>query len=194
MSTGIVIAIIALAVLLVLIAGAVWMTMRRRHLRQRFGPEYDRALDADGGDRLTAERELRAREQRHRKLDIKELPPGARERYAEEWKGAEERFVDQPRQSVDEADHLVTQLMGDRGYPTDGYEQQVRDLSVEHAGTLEHYRAAHEVNARNKDGRATTEELRGAMVHYRALFKELLGDSRRAEHHHQHRGTRYGAA
>ncbi|MFD5429227.1 hypothetical protein [Streptomyces sp. NPDC127084] len=187
MSTGTFIGIIiAVAVVLVLIAVAVGMAMRRRHLRQTFGPEYERAVEADGGSRRTAERELRAREQRHRGLDIRELPPAARERYAVEWKGAEERFVDQPRQSVDEADHLVTQLMGERGYPTDGYEQQVRDLSVEHASTLEHYRVAHEVNVRNQDGTATTEELRGAMVHYRALFQELLGN--------QNRGTRYGAA
>ncbi|WP_338676065.1 hypothetical protein V1460_26165 [Streptomyces sp. SCSIO 30461] len=187
MSTGTVVAIvIALAVLLALVVMVSRLTMRRRRLRQRFGPEYDRAVETDGAGRRSAERELHAREQRHRALDIRELPPEARERYTMEWKSAEERFVDQPRQSVDDADHLVTRLMGDRGYPTDGYEQQVRDLSVEHANTLEHYRAAHEVNVRNQDGSATTEELRGAMVHYRTLFRELLGN--------QQRDTRYGAA
>ncbi|MER6996405.1 hypothetical protein [Streptomyces sp. NPDC000410] len=174
MSTETLIAIIVpIAVLLILIALGLWLAMRRRHLKERFGPEYDRTMEAEDS-RHAAERDLRSREQRHRKLDIRELPPGARDRYAEEWKGAEEHFVDQPGRSVDDADRLVTQLMRDRGYPTEGYDQMLRDLSVEHGRTLEHYRAAHEVNVRNQDGRATTEELRGAMVHYRALFQELL--------------------
>ncbi|TLQ46607.1 hypothetical protein [Streptomyces marianii] len=177
MSTGTLIAVIVLiVVVLLLIAVGAWLTIRRRHLRERFGSEYDRTVES-GDSRRAAERELRSREQRHRDLDIRELPPEARDRYSAEWTGVQERFVDDPSRCVDDADRLVTRLMSDRGYPTEGYEQQLRDLSVEHGGTLEHYRAAHDVGLRNREGRATTEELRGAMVHYRALFQELLGDS-----------------
>ncbi|MGW1881873.1 hypothetical protein [Streptomyces sp. NPDC001970] len=176
MSTGTLIAIIvALAVLLILIAVGVWLAMRRRRLQERFGPEYDRTVQTEDS-RHSAERDLRSREQRHQDLDIRQLPAEARARYAEEWKHAEQHFVDAPGTSVDDADRLVTRLMSDRGYPTEGYDQQLRDLSVEHGRTLEHYRAAHDVGIRNRESRATTEELRGAMVHYRALFQELLGD------------------
>ncbi|MEU4130252.1 hypothetical protein [Streptomyces wuyuanensis] len=176
MSTGTLIAIIVtIVVVLLLIAVGAWLVTRRRHLRERFGPEYDRTVES-GDSRRAAERELRSREQRHRDLDIKELPAEAKDRYSAEWNAVQERFVDEPSRCVDDADRLVTRLMSDRGYPTEGYEQQLRDLSVEHGSTLEHYRAAHDVGMRNRDGRATTEELRGAMVHYRALFQELLGD------------------
>ncbi|MEI5009719.1 hypothetical protein ACIOWI_03475 [Streptomyces sp. NPDC087659] len=177
MSTGTLIAIIVtIVVVLLLIAVGAWLvTRRRRHLQERFGPEYDRTVES-GDSKRAAERELRSREQRHRDLDIRELPAEARDRYSAEWNGVQERFVDEPSRCVDDADRLVTRLMSDRGYPTEGYEQQLRDLSVEHGNTLEHYRAAHDVGLRNREGRATTEELRGAMVHYRALFQELLGD------------------
>ncbi|MFD3495827.1 hypothetical protein ACFWWB_35545 [Streptomyces sp. NPDC058690] len=172
MSSGIVIAIIVVVVLIVLAVG-VWMAVRRRHLRERFGPEYERAVEA-GDSRTAAERDLRAREQRHDDLDLKPLPSSARQQYAQEWNSVQEHFVDRPQEAVGEADQLVTRLMKERGYPTEGYEQQVKDLSVEHGRTLEHYRAAHEVNARAGGQQTTTEELRGAMVHYRALFDDLL--------------------
>lgn len=176
MSTGTLIAIIAvIAVLLIIIGTGIWLAMRRRRLQEQFGPEYERTVEADDS-RLTAERELSSRKQRHKDLDIRELPAGARERYSTEWKGVEEHFVDEPGRSVDDADRLVTRLMSDRGYPTEGYDQQLQDLSVEHGRTLEHYRAAHDIGLRNRNGRATTEELRGAMLHYRTLFQELLGD------------------
>ncbi|MEU9414457.1 hypothetical protein [Streptomyces sp. NPDC051000] len=172
MSTTTLVAIIAALVLIALIAG-VWAFSRRRHLRQQFGPEYDRTVEAEGG-RMAADRELRAREQRHDTLDIKELPAERRAQYTDEWRDVQERFVDRPEASVAQADELVTRLMRERGYPADGYQGQVRDLSVEHGRTLEHYRAAHEINLRGSGAEATTEELRGAMVHYRALFEELL--------------------
>ncbi|AWI27910.1 hypothetical protein E3E14_04100 [Streptomyces sp. ICN441] len=175
MSTGTLIAIIVpIVVVLLLVAVAVRLAGRRRRLRERFGPEYDRTVES-GDSRRAAERELRSREERHADLDIRELPAEARDRYAAEWTAVQERFVDEPSRCVDDADRLVTRLMSDRGYPTEGYEQQVRDLSVEHGDTLEHYRSAHDIGLRNREGRATTEELRGAMVHYRALFQELLG-------------------
>ncbi|MEU3980967.1 hypothetical protein AB0F77_12740 [Streptomyces sp. NPDC026672] len=179
MSTGTLLAIIIpVVVVLVLAAVAVALLSRRRRLRERFGPEYERTVE--GADsRRAAERELRERERRHDALDIKPLPTDARERYAREWSGVQEEFVDRPRDAVHDADRLVTSLMHDRGYPTEDFDQQMRDLSVEHGSTLEHYRAAHEVEARAHGDRTTTEQLRGAMVHYRALFDELLSDDGR---------------
>ncbi|MEU2391804.1 hypothetical protein [Streptomyces sp. NPDC007369] len=164
--------IVAAVIVLVLIGVGLWAMSRRRHLKERFGPEYERTVEEAGG-RLTADRELRSRERRHDALQIRELPPDLRQQYSQDWSRVQERFVDRPESAVAEADSLVTRLMRERGYPTEGYEQQLQDLSVEHGRTLEHYRDAHAVQARG-NGHATTEELRGAMVHYRALFDELL--------------------
>lgn len=178
MSTNLLIAIIVVAaVLLVALTSVLWMLARRRHLRERFGPEYERAVE-ERGDPRSAERDLRAREVRHDHLDIKALSPARRNQYADEWSGVQKQFVDRPERSVVQADELVTRLMGERGYPTEGYEDRLRDLSVEHGRTLEEYRAAHAAKVRSSAGEATTEELRGAMVHYRALFEELLADQR----------------
>ncbi|MBT2386348.1 hypothetical protein [Streptomyces sp. ISL-11] len=178
MSLITIIIIAALLVLLVCTVTAWTLTARRRKLRERFGPEYERTVEAEDS-RRAGERELRERQERHDALDIKPLPAPVRDRYAEDWSRVQERFVDRPDDAVHEADRLVTTLMGERGYPTEGYEQQLKDLSVEHGRTLEHYRAAHEVNDRSSHHQATTEELRGAMVHYRALFEELLHDGDR---------------
>ncbi|MFF8424892.1 hypothetical protein ACF07Y_06985 [Streptomyces sp. NPDC016566] len=180
MSTGTLLAIIIpIVVLLALAAVAVSLVMRRRHLRERFGPEYERTVEGSDG-RLAAERELREREKRHDSLDIKPLPSVSRNRYAQEWSSVQEEFVDRPEEAVHDADRLVTSLMHDRGYPTEGFDQQMKDLSVEHGRTLEHYRAAHDVEALSGRSQATTEQLRGAMVHYRALFNELLSDGGQA--------------
>lgn len=183
MSTGTLLAIIIpIVVVVALAAVAVTLLMRRRHLRERFGPEYQRTVEASDSP-LAADRELKAREKRHDALDIKPLPPVSRDHYTREWTHVQEEFVDQPEHAVHDADRLVTSLMHERGYPTEGFEQQVKDLSVEHGRTLEHYRAAHEVESLSTRSRATTEQLRGAMVHYRALFEELLSDGGgRAQH------------
>ncbi|MEV7571273.1 hypothetical protein [Streptomyces tanashiensis] len=177
MSTGTILAIvIPVVVVLAVIAVAIVLNMRRRkRLRERFGPEYDRTVD-DAGSKRAAEYDLGTREKRHEALDIKPLSSGARERYSDRWRGVQEEFVDRPEGAVHDADRLVSSLMHERGYPTEGFEQQTRDLSVEHGHTLEHYRAAHEINTLSSSQQATTEQLRGAMVHYRALFDELLSD------------------
>lgn len=167
--------IVAVVVVLALVALAMWTMARRRHLRERFGPEYERTVEAKHS-RGAAARDLRAREERHETLEIRPLPSTVRDRYARDWTSVQEHFVDSPDQAVGEADRLVTTLMSERGYPTDSYEQQKRDLSVEHSRTLEHYRIAHEINARAGGRDTSTEELRSAMVHYRALFEELLHD------------------
>ncbi|MGW0765850.1 hypothetical protein [Streptomyces sp. NPDC002676] len=176
MSTGTLLAIIIPIVVVVALAFvAVLLLMRRRRLRERFGPEYERTVEGSDS-RMAAERELRAREKRHDSLEIKPLPSASRDRYTREWSSVQEEFVDRPEDAVHDADRLVTSLMHERGYPTEGYEQQMKDLSVEHGRTLEHYRAAHEVESLTTHSRATTEQLRGAMVHYRALFDELVSD------------------
>ncbi|PRX98613.1 hypothetical protein [Allonocardiopsis opalescens] len=174
-TVGIVIITVVLTLVAVAaIALVVRPRMRSRHLQRTFGPEYDRVVE-DADDRRSAERELAERERRHADLDLRPLDPETRESYRDEWMRVQERFVDEPAESVLEADRLVTSLMTERGYPTADYEQRLADLSVEHGHTLQRYRAAHDITTRA--GRpASTEERREAMVHYRALFEELLDD------------------
>jgi hypothetical protein len=163
--------VIALAVLAVLL-----MRNRRSHqLQDDFGPEYGRVV-ADRGDRREAEAELSERRERRAKLEIRELDPDVRERYAERWAAAQRRFVDEPGPAVGEADALVSEVMRERGYPvSDDFEQRAADVSVDHPVVVEHYRAAHGLSVRAVRGNAGTEDLRQAMVHFRALFDELLG-------------------
>ncbi|WP_367130771.1 hypothetical protein [Saccharothrix sp. HUAS TT1] len=178
MSTGAIIGVVV-AVLVVLAAIAVLakFLMQRKRLRSKFGPEYERALEHNGS-RMAAERELAEREREHSKLELRALNAVTRESYARNWTRVQEQFVDEPNEAVSQADHLVTDLMAERGYPTEGYEHQEKLLSVEHARTLDHYREAHSIVERQERGEATTEDLRNAMVHYRTVFEDLLGDRR----------------
>ncbi|MGI5215019.1 hypothetical protein [Plantactinospora sp. CA-290183] len=170
---------IALIILVVLAAAAavvlVLIASRRRALRTKFGPEYERAV-AEQQTRAAAERELRERERRHAELTLTPLSAEARGRYAAEWEEIQARFVDSPAEAVGAADEVVTRLITERGYPTGDYDDRLAQLSVEHARTLGHYRDAHEIHLRNQRGEASTEQLRQAVVHYRALFTDLLGE------------------
>ncbi|MFC4535696.1 hypothetical protein [Sphaerisporangium dianthi] len=171
------VAVVVAAVVAILAVGYFLVQQqRRRRLQERFGPEYERTV-RERENRREAEQELIEREQRHAKLDIRPLSSDSRSTYAKKWTEVQERFVDAPGFAVTEADHLVTAVMADRGYPTEGFEQQVSDLSVAHGQTLDHYRKAHEISSRAARREASTEELRQAMVHYRALFQELLEDT-----------------
>jgi len=174
MSSAEIVVIVVVIIVLLAIGFAVWQASRRRALRQRFGPEYDRVV-SEQDSRSAAERELRERERRHAELDLKPLSEESRASYAASWEEIQAQFVDAPNDAVSAADHLVTRLIAERGYPTDNDEEKLATLSVEHARTLEHYRDAHEINLRNEKGEASTEELRQAVVHYRALFADLLG-------------------
>jgi len=174
MSTGAIIGIVVVLVVLAVIAVLLNKYLQRRRLQDKFGPEYDRAVEGSD-NRTTAERELLDRQKKHAELEVKELSPQARDSYARHWTRIQEQFVDAPAGAVAEADVLVTDLMSERGYPTEGYEKQAELLSVEHSSTLEHYRSAHEISQRDEAGDATTEDLRNAMVHYRTLFQDLLG-------------------
>ncbi|GIJ27496.1 hypothetical protein Vqi01_26580 [Micromonospora qiuiae] len=171
--TQIVVTVLVVLLVAAVVAAAV-VAGRRRALRQRFGPEYDHVV-AERDSRGEAERELRDRERRHAELQLVPLTPDARARYAEAWEELQVRFVDSPAETVGQADELVTRLIADRGYPTGDFSDQIAHLSVEHARTLSHYRDAHEISLRNSQGEASTEELRQAVVHYRALFADLLG-------------------
>ncbi|PGH42466.1 hypothetical protein GA0070622_1711 [Micromonospora sediminicola] len=172
--TQVVVIVIVVAVIAALVALAV-VANRRRALKQRFGPEYDRVV-AEQDSRGAAERELRERERRHAELELTPLSPESRARYAAAWEEIQVRFVDSPAETVGDADELVGHLIAERGYPTGDFSDQIAHLSVEHARTLTHYRDAHEIRQRNERGEAGTEDLRQALVHYRALFADLLGE------------------
>ncbi|MFC4072179.1 hypothetical protein [Actinoplanes subglobosus] len=170
----IVLIVVVLLVLAAIVVGV--QAARRRRLRQTFGPEYDRVV-ADTGNRTEAEKELLERTKRHAQLELKPLSPESRARYSAAWEEVQIRFVDDPQEAVTTADELVTRLIAERGYPTGDYDERLADLSVEHAATLEHYRSAHDISTRSRDGQAETEDLRQALVHYRALFADLLGEN-----------------
>jgi hypothetical protein len=172
-STQIAVIVIVAVVVLLLIVGAVFLG-RRRALRSRFGSEYDRVV-AESDTRSDAEHELRERERRHAELELRPLDDAARERYASAWEEIQIQFIDAPEQAVGRADAIVTELLAERGYPTGEFDQHVALLSVEHARTLDHYRKGHEINQAIERGEATTEDSRQALVHYRALFADLLG-------------------
>lgn len=168
-------AVIAVVALLLLAAIAWRWTQRNRStaLQERFGPEYERTVE-EADSRKEAEQELREREERREELDVRPLAPGARDRYLRSWEQLQARFVDDPARSVSEADELIQEVMRERGYPVDDFEQRAADLSVDHSELVENYRAAHGIARKHVHGEADTEELRQALVHYRSLFDELL--------------------
>lgn len=168
--------LIGIAVLIVIVALLVIRKRRSEQLKQRFGPEYDRLVKEHGGT-SRAEAVLAEREKRVEKFSIRPLPPGERERYASEWANVQKRFVDDPAFAVTEADALVTKVMNARGYPMGDFEQRAADISVSYPAVVQNYRSARVVVIRNGSGKATTEDLRQAMVHYRSLFDELLAST-----------------
>jgi hypothetical protein len=175
--------IVVIIVIALVAAGLYFMRQRQsQQLQEGFGPEYERTLEERGGDRREAEAELRERKERRQEFEVRELEPAARDRYAERWRTAQRRFVDEPAPAVGEADALVIEVMRDRGYPVaDEFDQRAADVSVDHPEVVEHYRAAHDISGRATAGEASTEDLRQAMVHFRALFVELLGTDETGE-------------
>lgn len=169
----IVVAVIIIAVLIV--AAVLWSRSRRsEHLKDRFGREYDRTLEAKG-DRGKAEAELAEREKRVEKLDIRPLSPDERREFGQRWTDVQARFVDDPPRAVAFADALLGDVMKARGYPVSDFEQRAGDISVDHPVVVEHYHKAHDIAVRHERGEASTEDLRQAMIHYRALFDNLVG-------------------
>jgi hypothetical protein len=169
--------IIGFAVLVV--AGIVaWYSLRKRRtekLRAQFGAEYERAVKEDGG-RRHAEAGLKERTARVESLNIRPLAAGDRARFVESWSRVQARFVDGPGGAVTEADQLLRDVMSTRGYPVSDFEQRAADISVGHPLVIENYRTAHAIAVRQTQGQANTEDLRQAMIHYRTLFDELLGE------------------
>ena len=169
--------VLVLAIIVVaVVAFAVWWSSRRRRtaqVRQQFGPEYARAVEQFGGDNR-AEHALQRRAERVAQVRIKPLSRADSSRYASEWLDVQALFVDDPQVAIGEADRVVGQVMQARGYPVGDFEQRAADVSVDHPRVVEHYRAAHTI-ARNTAADGTdTEQLRQAIVHYRALFDELI--------------------
>jgi hypothetical protein len=171
--TNTVVIIVLAIVVLAHVAWIVLQSRRSKHLQKRFGPEYDRAI-SEHGDKRKAEALLEKREKRIENLEIRPLSRQDRDRFAEAWRADQARFVDDPKSAVIEADRLVAEVMRVRGYPVGDFEQRAADVSVNYPRVVEHYRAAHAIAVRQKEGQGTTEDLRQAMVHYRALFEELL--------------------
>ena len=161
---------------LILIGAVVWFAFARRRsqqLRQRFGPEYDRTIRTEGNVRK-AEAALEARAKRVDALHIRPLSPADATRFDAAWRVVQARFVDDPHGAVTEADRLVGEVMAARGYPVGDFEQRVADISVDHPDVVMNYRAARDIAVVHAQGKASTEDLRQAMVHYRALFRDLL--------------------
>lgn len=168
--------IIAVVIIVLCIVGFLLMQRRRTaNLQSSFGPEYDRAL-RETGDKRKAEAELQERQKRVEKLSIRPLDSGQRERFIGEWQRIQAEFVDNPDNSIRDADILLQDVMSARGYPVKNFEQVAADISVDHPTVVQHYRAAHEIAAKHAHGEGDTEDLRKAMINYRALFDELVTD------------------
>ena len=181
--------LVGVVVVLLVVIGLLLVRERRsRQLKQDFGPEYRRAV-AEHGDQRAAEKELSDRRRRVEKFEIRPLDPASRERYTARWSATQRHFVDEPAAAVGEAHALVQEVMRDRGYPVEeDFERRAADISVEHPNVVENYRAAHEISSQARDGGASTEQLRQSLVHFRALFDDLL--SRGDEQQTSERQTR----
>jgi hypothetical protein len=173
-----VMAVIGVVVLLIVLL-IVWVVMKQRNrrrteqLRARFGPEYDLAL-REYGSRAKAEASLLDRVERVNRMTVHPLTDAEREQYAAEWDAIQARFIDHPRGAVTEADEMINSLLRARGYEGGAFERRAADLSVHHASLVEPYRRANAIVVRAGRNEATTEELRSAMIVFRAIFEQLL--------------------
>jgi len=175
MSTVTIAVIVAAVIVVVVLVTGVTAVRRRRRLQHRFGPEYDR-LASERDSKRKAESELAGRERRVHGLDIQPLTDSARAAYALQWAAIQEQFVDTPENAVASSQLLVIAVMTELGYPAEDPDQMLADLSVEHATILDHYRAAEETSRSAAAGTASTEDLRLAMIDYRALFRDLVAE------------------
>jgi FtsZ-interacting cell division protein ZipA len=172
----IIVAVIVAVIVIAVISFFLARKRRSQNLRKRFGPEYDRVLKKEGEVRR-AEGVLEMRARHREKFELRPLTGATRAQFGERWRMVQSRFVDDPKGSVAQADELVSEVMVARGYPLADFEQRAADISVDHPVVVENYRAAHDIALRHSRGQASTEDMRNAMVHYRSLFEELLGDS-----------------
>jgi hypothetical protein len=176
-----VIVVVAVVVVIALAVVALGWS-RSAALRRRFGPEYDRTVDEEGG-RRAAEASLRDRAKRRDELEIRELSSEARSQFAAQWRNVQSGFVDNPRRAVDDADRLVQRVMRERGYPVDEFDERLEMVSVDHPELAENYRVAHSIQRRGgTDGAPVVDDLREAFQRYRALFDDLLADGADVDH------------
>jgi DNA/RNA-binding domain of Phe-tRNA-synthetase-like protein len=161
---------------IVVAALVIWrisVSRRTSHLRDRFGPEYDRV--AEDMDKSEAEAELAHRVERREQFDIKALPEDSKKRYVESWRDVQAQFVDDPKGAIGTADKLLKSVMAERGYPIEDFDQRAADLSVDHPKVVQNYREGHRIAEESKRNGTSTEDLRQALKHYRELFEELVG-------------------
>lgn len=174
--------IVVVAVVVVIALAAVALGWgRSAALRRRFGPEYDRTVDEEGG-RRAAEASLRDRAKRRDELEIRELPSDARLQFGTRWRDVQSGFVDDPRRAVDDADGLVQEVMRERGYPVEEFDERIEMVSVDHPELAENYRVAHSIQRRSGTDAASVDDLREAFQRYRALFDDLLADAADVDH------------
>ena len=175
--------IVAIVVVVLIVAAVIvflWQKSRSARLRRKFGEaEYDRTV-AERGNRNRAEATLEQRAKRVEKFHLRDLSASDRARFQESWTRVQAHFVDGPAGAVTEADQLLGDVMATRGYPVGDFETRAADISVDHPEVTQNYRAAHDIAVRHLKGQATTEDLRRAMIHYRALFVDLVGEPNEA--------------
>ena len=175
MSTPAAVAIAVVVVVAVIGIALLVVNQRSKRLRERFGPEYTRTLE-ETGSRIRAEAKLQKLQNRVEHYKIIPLSSETRARFVADWHKIQSRFVDDPRGALTEADRLIQEIMTARGYPMAEFEQRAADISVDHPLVVEQYRSGHEISLRHAQGRASTEDMRQAMIHYRALFAELADE------------------
>lgn len=166
---------IIVAIVAVLAIGG-WLFYNKRrsdHLRSQFGAEYERQVE-QSGSRSKAEANLAEREKRVSKLTIRPLSPADQDRFLDRWTKVQATFVDDPERSIDYADALLAEVMSARGYPVSDFDQRAGDISVDHPNVVQQYRAGHDIAVKHSRGEASTDDLRQALIHYRALFEELV--------------------
>jgi hypothetical protein len=179
MEAWMIIAVIGILIAVAIAAYLEWGNRRSGHLKDRFGSEYEHVTDAEG--RRGGEAALREREERVSKLQIRDLSNDQLQSFGRDWRNVQNHFVDDPEATIDQADTLVQKVMDARGYPLAGFDRQAEDISVDHPEVVSNYRAAHDVAEASRNHEATTEDLRQAMIHYRALFSDLLGSGHMAK-------------
>lgn len=172
-TTIIIVVVLVLVVLGALLAPIMARRKRSEKLHDQFGNEYDHTVEAMGGEKK-AHKEFEERQSHVDSLDIQPLTVETRDRYREDWAAVQSRFVDEPGQAIEDADHLIVEVMRTRAYPVSDFEQRAADISVQYPTLVSNYRAAKEIAIKNKQNEANTEELRQALIYYRSLFEELL--------------------
>jgi len=177
--TLIIVIVIAVVVIAAIVVVGYQMTRQKRteRLRQQYGPEYDRVIDQSDSQR-DAESELRSRSKRHEQLQLRNLDSSEREDFERRWSDIQGKFVDDPSTAVHDADLLILEVMSARGYPVEDFDQRADDLSVSHPEVTQRYREARRIAQANRDGEASTEDLRQAVTSYRSLVLALLADDR----------------